>query len=90
QGMREQKNISVHRVGAPVNNSRSLAARLVFDALLSGPHKVEEHNQSSVREGLTGLSTTEGSLNTGHRQTGGEGGQHQDHTFTLQESCLRP
>ncbi|KAI4830913.1 hypothetical protein KUCAC02_002514, partial [Chaenocephalus aceratus] len=55
QGMREQKNISVHRVGAPANNSRSLAARLVFDALLSGPHKAEEHNQSSVREGLAGL-----------------------------------
>ncbi|KAJ4947226.1 hypothetical protein JOQ06_009264, partial [Pogonophryne albipinna] len=88
QGMREQKNISVHRVGAPANNSRSLAARLVFDALLSGPHKAEEHNQSSVREGLAGLSTTEGSLNTGRRQTGGEGAAPRPHIHSPSSFAL--
>lgn len=64
-----KKNISVRRVGAPANNSRSPEAWMFFDVLLSGagPHKVEEHNQSSVRKGLAGLRTRDGSLNTGHR-----------------------
>ncbi|CAB1420618.1 unnamed protein product [Pleuronectes platessa] len=40
-----------------------------FDVLLrgAGPHRAEEHNQSSVGKGRAGLRAGGGSLNTGHR-----------------------